>query len=417
MPEEEETSSLAQQLANEVVGEDKVITPYKGMSLEALAKEFREGRITEAEIRTELEARAKNGDIGEKTIETTIAQNRRSTIKPPSLPGVGIAEPGSTVKPSKPLTGLSVADVVKGVKQGQYTPQEAYEILTEELDITPARAEAELRIGLGDVKQANPQYKEIADDLNTRGIGKNISEENLMAGVKKRLWSPEDAYKALVVHKHLDPNEAQAMLRLYFGVPGPITPGVSMKKPEITPPSAGSAGMAVGGGGDLGSAPNLNGYDQSAVATLYDAAQKAGFTGDALHRAVATALAESGGNFKAHNQKGEDSRGPMQINVGPGAHPHLAGEDLFDPYVAMRNAFNISSKGTDFSPWTVWHANRGAPAATLFQQLSRTGSGVQLRPPEPVIPTQSVSTIQRPAGVMLGGPLDQSNLAAAYDGV
>ena len=46
---------------------------------------------------------------------------------------------------------------------------------------------------------------------------------------------------------------------------------------------------------------------------------------------AATALAESGGRTDAHNDRGEDSRGPWQINVGPGANTDLAGMDLFDP--------------------------------------------------------------------------------------
>lgn len=52
---------------------------------------------------------------------------------------------------------------------------------------------------------------------------------------------------------------------------------------------------------------------------------------DVVALMTAIAMAESGGNPAAHNNRGEDSRGLAQINIGPGANTDLAGFDLFDP--------------------------------------------------------------------------------------
>lgn len=94
---------------------------------------------------------------------------------------------------------------------------------------------------------------------------------------------------------------------------------------------------------------------------IYTFAVEAGFTPDQAVTMTAIALAESGGRADAHNPRGEDSRGLWQINVQ--AHPQFAQQDLYDPRENARAAYQVSSRGTDVSPWTVTH--RGPEARYL----------------------------------------------------
>jgi peptidoglycan hydrolase CwlO-like protein len=88
-------------------------------------------------------------------------------------------------------------------------------------------------------------------------------------------------------------------------------------------------------------------------------AQKAGFTGSNLVIAVAVALAESAGNANA--------RGDVTIGGSFGlwqvyckAHPHLIPPDnpdsvaWYDPYQNARWAYDISSGGGDWHPWSTY---------------------------------------------------------------
>ena len=87
---------------------------------------------------------------------------------------------------------------------------------------------------------------------------------------------------------------------------------------------------------------------------IYGFARRAGFTPDESATMTAIALAESGGNSKAHNAVGEDSRGLWQINGK--AHPDfLRKYNLFDPVDNAKAAFEISHRGEDISPWTTTH--------------------------------------------------------------
>ena len=87
---------------------------------------------------------------------------------------------------------------------------------------------------------------------------------------------------------------------------------------------------------------------------IYGFARRAGFTPDESATMTAIALAESGGNSKAHNPVGEDSRGLWQINGK--AHPDfLTKYNLYDPLDNARAAFEISHRGEDISPWTTTH--------------------------------------------------------------
>jgi len=70
-----------------------------------------------------------------------------------------------------------------------------------------------------------------------------------------------------------------------------------------------------------------------------------------VDNAVDVCRLESGYNTAAWNNDGEDSRGLWQINVGPGAHPDLKKDNLFDPQV---NGFYA---GLIFrnSGWRAWY--------------------------------------------------------------
>lgn len=101
-------------------------------------------------------------------------------------------------------------------------------------------------------------------------------------------------------------------------------------------------------------------------------AAAAGFTGDALVKAVAVALAESGGNTKAVGVNSDRwrsrDRGLWQINDH--WHPEVTDAQAFDPNGCARAAFAISSRGTNWSPWSTWK-NGSAQA-----QLGRARLGV-----------------------------------------
>ncbi|RZU48493.1 cell wall-associated NlpC family hydrolase [Krasilnikovia cinnamomea] len=92
---------------------------------------------------------------------------------------------------------------------------------------------------------------------------------------------------------------------------------------------------------------------------IYGFARRAGFSPDEAATMTAIALAESGGNSRAHNPHGEDSRGLWQINGR--AHPSfLTKYDLYDPQDNAKAAFEVSRHGRDISPWTVTHGGLGS---------------------------------------------------------
>src|SRR4051812_46421526 len=93
---------------------------------------------------------------------------------------------------------------------------------------------------------------------------------------------------------------------------------------------------------------------------IYSFARRAGFSPDQATTMTAVALAESGGNSRAHNDHGEDSRGLWQVNAA--AHHDLAARfDLYDPVQNAKAAFDVSGGGRDISPWTTTHGLRSAP--------------------------------------------------------
>lgn len=94
---------------------------------------------------------------------------------------------------------------------------------------------------------------------------------------------------------------------------------------------------------------------------LVTLARTAGFNGEEANIVAAIALAESGGNPKAHNATPpDDSYGLMQINMlgslGPDRRKRYnlsANTDLYDPATNMRVAYGIY-KGSGFKAWTTY---------------------------------------------------------------
>ncbi|MEU4806075.1 type VII secretion target [Actinosynnema sp. NPDC023587] len=116
-------------------------------------------------------------------------------------------------------------------------------------------------------------------------------------------------------------------------------------------------------------------------------AHDAGFRGEDLTIAVAVALAESGGDPRAHNPRPpDDSYGLWQINMlgalGPARRRELglaSDRELFDPRENAKAANRISGDGRSWTPWSTYtsgayrehldEARRGVKA------LNRNGSG------------------------------------------
>lgn len=97
-------------------------------------------------------------------------------------------------------------------------------------------------------------------------------------------------------------------------------------------------------------------------AQIAEYAHDAGFRGQDLTVAVAVALAESGGDPKAHNPVPPDnSYGLWQINMhgnlGPARRDEFdldGNRELFDPEENAKAAWAISGHGNSFEPWTTY---------------------------------------------------------------
>jgi hypothetical protein len=91
-----------------------------------------------------------------------------------------------------------------------------------------------------------------------------------------------------------------------------------------------------------------------------------GFKNDAGVTMVAVILAESGGNSTAHYVgPRDDSYGLAQINMigslGPARlkkYKLNAATDLYDPATNLRVAWDLSSHGSDFGPWSAYKNGR-----------------------------------------------------------
>lgn len=106
------------------------------------------------------------------------------------------------------------------------------------------------------------------------------------------------------------------------------------------------------------------------LALTVDAAKKAGFTGEALVKAVAIAAAESDfnpmaeGDIHLQDSKWGKSIGLWQIrslnNPYVFSYPDTlrVASKLYDPYYNAKAAYVISNNGTNFNPWSTFtHGN------------------------------------------------------------
>lgn len=112
--------------------------------------------------------------------------------------------------------------------------------------------------------------------------------------------------------------------------------------------------------------------------------QAAGFSGDALRKAWAIVMRESGGNPTAYNpdrSTGDDSRGLFQINMlgdmgkqrdawfRRTVEGYTGPQSLFDPVVNARAAYVLSKHGTDFYHWDIdKNGYDGGSHAAAFQK-------------------------------------------------
>lgn len=70
-----------------------------------------------------------------------------------------------------------------------------------------------------------------------------------------------------------------------------------------------------------------------------------------VDNAVNLCVLESGFDTGAHNLKGEDSRGLMQVNVASAGSPELARYNLWDPQLNMWVAYTFFYKPRGWLPW------------------------------------------------------------------
>ena len=128
-------------------------------------------------------------------------------------------------------------------------------------------------------------------------------------------------------------------------------------------------------------------------AQIAEYAHDAGFRGQDLTVAVAVAMAESGGDTRAHNPvPPDDSYGLWQINMigslGPARRDQFdldSNRELFDPEENAKAAWAISGHGESFRPWTTYtsgaykkfldDARRGIRAMKKKDDDRRPGGG------------------------------------------
>jgi hypothetical protein len=128
------------------------------------------------------------------------------------------------------------------------------------------------------------------------------------------------------------------------------------------------------------------------------AAYAAGFRNEDLDIAIAIALAESGGDPRAHNTKPPDnSYGLWQINMigslGPARRRDYgisSNDELFDPYANARAAFQVSGGNWGKRDWTPWSVYKSGAYEDFLPRAGKIGKGL-------------VDTIRGVPGAVTGG--------------
>jgi Lysozyme like domain len=112
----------------------------------------------------------------------------------------------------------------------------------------------------------------------------------------------------------------------------------------------------------------------TSIGSAIAAAQQAGFSGQSLITIVSIAMAESGLNPGAQhvNSDGSLDRGILQINSR--WHPEVSNACAYNVTCAFQAGYTISSRGTNFNPWTTYKT--GAYSSNVASVQSAAG-GVQ----------------------------------------
>lgn len=137
-------------------------------------------------------------------------------------------------------------------------------------------------------------------------------------------------------------------------------------------------------------------------AQIAGAAKAAGFSGGQVAIITAIALAESSGNIYAHNPVPPDnSYGLTQINMLGGMGPErrkryglTSNDQLFDPVTNMRAAYDISSQGKNWRPWSTYTSG----AYRLYLKRAESASGS----PASEVPTAGGGTNASQVGLSSG---------------
>ncbi|HEV7975481.1 transglycosylase SLT domain-containing protein [Amycolatopsis sp.] len=120
-------------------------------------------------------------------------------------------------------------------------------------------------------------------------------------------------------------------------------------------------------------------------------AYRAGFRGQGLTTAVAVALAESGGNTRAHNATPPDnSYGLWQINMLGGMGPerrkqyHLdSNAELFDADANAKVANSLSQDGKSWTPWSTYTNGAYRDHLTAARRAAHTVTSKHHKPSKP----------------------------------
>lgn len=143
-------------------------------------------------------------------------------------------------------------------------------------------------------------------------------------------------------------------------------------------PVGGPQSSSVGGAASLG--PPMSNYTPGkgfGFSDIRDLALKAGYSPQSATTQAAIDMGESGGNPRAYNPNDPGgSYGLGQVNAK--AHPDM--RMTFDPTENMRQQFQISKGGTDFTPWSVYKS--GAYQRYLPQGGTQPVNAAGMSPPD-----------------------------------
>ena len=124
----------------------------------------------------------------------------------------------------------------------------------------------------------------------------------------------------------------------------------------VTSASAGTipAGAAAHPADTCTVTSTLAGDHYSAVQIAQVAKYNGGFTGEGLVISIAVSLAESSGWTQAVLVDSDCSRDRGLWQINSYWHSEVTDAEAFDPPEAAQAAYNISSSGNDWSPWTTY---------------------------------------------------------------